>query len=333
MPSRPHDGERPLVRRAPPARRPRRGRARRTRTPPRRAPPPSRSPWPQAARASRQPISTAGVKCASKRTGARPAKPRNAPLARSSTANQPQPPCSAKPCSMRSANASLSVARERRREELHDLRIGVHRGERLPVGGAPRAQHEALGREGQPVTPRSERLGQRAVGLAQREEALDDEPLGLGERDLAARDEEVRARTSRSAPTGCQCAPSAVIVSSGTITASETSIAPAALASAAKPRCDERAHREVVARRCRAPTSSSRSSSTSPRVVGRRGHRDAQRQAEAAPRSAGRPSPSPTSRRRASGRASRRARRRSRTAASRFGAPGEPRELARGGGP
>ena len=56
-----------------------------------RAPPPSRSPAPSARRARRQPISTQGVKCASKAGTTRPTKPMNGATPGTSTAQGPKP--------------------------------------------------------------------------------------------------------------------------------------------------------------------------------------------------------------------------------------------------
>lgn len=62
---------------------------------------------PQCSRASRQPTSTAGVKCSSKLGRARPTKPMKLALPATSTAHSPQP--SASIClRARSASASLS---------------------------------------------------------------------------------------------------------------------------------------------------------------------------------------------------------------------------------
>ncbi len=66
------------------------------------------NPCPHASRASRQPISTAGVKWASKSGRASPVNPRKRCDDRSSTAHSPKPSCS-NDCTMRSTLASLSL--------------------------------------------------------------------------------------------------------------------------------------------------------------------------------------------------------------------------------
>lgn len=64
-------------------------------------------PRPQCERAIRHPISIAGVKAASKGTGARPLKPSRRPLERSSTAHSPHPRSSSS-AAIRRRSASLS---------------------------------------------------------------------------------------------------------------------------------------------------------------------------------------------------------------------------------
>ena len=98
-------------------------------------------------------------------------------------------------------------------------------------------------------------------------------------------------RDSRSAPTGCQCAPSAVIVSSGTMTASETCDRAGGGRVGREAALHERAHREVVAVDAERRQQSRAARSTSLAVVA--ASRSSRRAAagRGRPRSAGRPSP------------------------------------------
>lgn len=66
------------------------------------------NPFPHADSASRQPISTQGVKAASKRGTDNPTKPTKSGPSTTSTAHRPKP-CSAEPASMRSTRASLAA--------------------------------------------------------------------------------------------------------------------------------------------------------------------------------------------------------------------------------
>ena len=113
----------------------------------------------QCAAASRQPISTQGVKCASNGTRERPASPISSPVSRSSTAKNPKPCCAVCACIAKDHRVAL-LRRKRRRKELHDARIGVHPPERFAIALLPgaqsqsgRFQHDHFSLRGRGTTP------------------------------------------------------------------------------------------------------------------------------------------------------------------------------------
>ena len=96
----------------------------------------SRVPVPQAHRASRQPISTAGRKAAWKPGIDSPVNPTKRPSGRSSSAQNPKP-FRSNPALIESTSASLSRRVRVEEKNLHHFGIGVHLGEGVPVGRLP----------------------------------------------------------------------------------------------------------------------------------------------------------------------------------------------------